>query len=139
MANHVTCSIKNAAMPLSSKAEKISTQLSGHWHPFFPVIEKLCSRATVSSDAPTGGWLRTGDRGRLDAEGRLWLLGRMKDVIRSGSENVSAAEVEQATFYQQQSWNSKKLKRLRRAIKYPSMRTPRERYFTLSKMTMPCS
>ena len=41
-----------------------------------------------------GGWLRTGDLGLMDARGRLWLLGRLKDVVRSGSENVSAAEVE---------------------------------------------
>lgn len=41
-----------------------------------------------------GGWLRTGDLGRLDAGGALWLLGRLKDVVRSGSENVNAAAVE---------------------------------------------
>ena len=141
----MTCSIKIAALPLTSKAEEISTELNGHWHllifppPFFPIIKKLCSRATVSSNALTGGWLRTGDRGRLDAEGQLWLVGRMKDVIRSGSENVSAAEVEQATACQQQSWNSNNLKTLRRAIKDPFMRTSREKHSTLSKMTMPCS
>jgi carnitine-CoA ligase len=43
-----------------------------------------------------GGWLRTGDRGRLDQEGRLYFLGRIKDVIRVKGENVSALEVEQA-------------------------------------------
>jgi acyl-activating enzyme 14 len=41
-----------------------------------------------------GGWLRTGDLGSFDSAGRLWLLGRLKDVVRSGSENVSAAAVE---------------------------------------------
>ncbi|BDA41727.1 2-succinylbenzoate-CoA ligase [Coccomyxa sp. Obi] len=43
-----------------------------------------------------GGWLRTGDLGALDAGGALWLLGRLKDVVRSGSENVHAATVERA-------------------------------------------
>ncbi|MCB2188033.1 MAG: AMP-binding protein [Deltaproteobacteria bacterium] len=42
------------------------------------------------------GWLRTGDRGMLDPEGRLYFLGRIKDVIRVKGENVSALEVEQA-------------------------------------------
>ena len=40
------------------------------------------------------GWLRTGDLGRLDACGRLWLLGRGMDMIKSGGENVHASEVE---------------------------------------------
>lgn len=42
----------------------------------------------------TGGWFRTGDSGWIDKEGQLWLAGRLKDVIRSGSENVAASETE---------------------------------------------
>ncbi|XP_024386673.1 2-succinylbenzoate--CoA ligase, chloroplastic/peroxisomal isoform X3 [Physcomitrium patens] len=40
------------------------------------------------------GWLATGDVGWMDEAGRLWLLGRSKDVIKSGGENVYASEVE---------------------------------------------
>lgn len=40
------------------------------------------------------GWLRTGDMGRLDDGGFLYLLGRKKDVIIRGGENISADEVE---------------------------------------------
>jgi acyl-CoA synthetase (AMP-forming)/AMP-acid ligase II len=41
------------------------------------------------------GWLRTGDRGTMDAAGWIRFLGRAKDVIRKKGENVSAAQVEQ--------------------------------------------
>ncbi|SDC97355.1 fatty-acyl-CoA synthase [Cupriavidus sp. YR651] len=40
-------------------------------------------------------WLRTGDLGALRADGRLRLVGRLKDVFRVGGENVAPAEVEQ--------------------------------------------
>lgn len=42
------------------------------------------------------GWLRTGDLGRIDEEGHLYVLGRMDEVIVTGGENVSPEEVEEA-------------------------------------------
>ena len=42
------------------------------------------------------GWFRTGDAGRMDAAGHLYVVGRVKEVYRSGGENVYPAEVEQA-------------------------------------------
>lgn len=40
------------------------------------------------------GWLRTGDMGKLDADGYLWLTGRKKEMIKVGGEMVYPAEVE---------------------------------------------
>jgi fatty-acyl-CoA synthase len=40
------------------------------------------------------GWFRTGDLGVIGADGCLRLIGRIKDMIRVGGENVAAAEVE---------------------------------------------
>ena len=40
------------------------------------------------------GWLRTGDAGRLDEDGYVFLEDRVKDMVISGGENVYPAEVE---------------------------------------------
>jgi O-succinylbenzoic acid--CoA ligase len=42
------------------------------------------------------GWLPTGDRGEIDASGRLFVLGRKKELIITGGENVDPREVEDA-------------------------------------------
>jgi carnitine-CoA ligase len=40
------------------------------------------------------GWFRTGDLARIDENGRVYHLGRIKDMIRRGGENIAAHEVE---------------------------------------------
>lgn len=52
---------------------------------------------TATAQAFRDGWFRTGDLGRLDDRGRLWLLGRVKDVIvTAGGKNVSPGPWEAA-------------------------------------------
>jgi len=41
-------------------------------------------------------WFRTGDRGRIDADGYLYLEGRLKELIIRGGENISPYEIEAA-------------------------------------------
>ena len=48
------------------------------------------TRATILPDA----WLRTGDLGALTPEGRIRYLGRIKDMLKVGGENVAAIEIE---------------------------------------------
>jgi O-succinylbenzoic acid--CoA ligase len=59
------------------------TVMSGYWR------DEVSTKHTI-----TEGWLRTGDIGRLDSEGRLWMEARRTDLIVTGGENVYPAEVE---------------------------------------------
>jgi len=54
---------------------------------------------SLNKDAfDAGGWFRTGDVGRLDADGYVTVTGRLKDIIIRKGENISAKEVEDLLY-----------------------------------------
>jgi acyl-CoA synthetase (AMP-forming)/AMP-acid ligase II len=61
--------------------------MRGYWN-----LEEASARALQ------GGWMHTGDAGRLDADGYLYIEDRVKDMIVSGGENVYPREVENVLF-----------------------------------------
>lgn len=59
------------------------TVMAGYW-----------KRPEATAETLRAGWLHTGDMGRMDDAGFLWLLDRRKDVIISGGVNIYAREIE---------------------------------------------
>ena len=63
------------------------------------------SRATATGTGPdanaesfTDGWFHTGDLGRLDAEGYLYIVDRAKDMVIRGGENIYCVEIENVLY-----------------------------------------
>ena len=50
----------------------------------------------LTAEALRGGWMHTGDGGRMDELGLVYVVDRLKDMIVSGGENVYSGEVESA-------------------------------------------
>jgi acyl-CoA synthetase (AMP-forming)/AMP-acid ligase II len=64
-----------------------------------PQVMKGYLDASLDADAfDDDGWFRTGDLGRIDAEGMVTITGRVKDIIIRNMENISAKEVEDILF-----------------------------------------
>jgi fatty-acyl-CoA synthase len=86
--------VNGLARPLEGvevRIEKNEIQVRG-WN----VMKGYYNNPEASAKAFTAdGWLRTGDLGELTADGRLRMVGRLKDVFRVGGENVAPAEVEE--------------------------------------------
>ncbi len=62
------------------------------------LIRGYWKKPEATAAAITNGWLRTGDIGRVDEDGFLYIEDRMKDIILRAGENVYSAEVEAAIY-----------------------------------------
>jgi acyl-CoA synthetase (AMP-forming)/AMP-acid ligase II len=59
-------------------------------------MQEYWHRPEETAEAFRGGWYHTGDEGHFDADGYLYLVDRVKDMIVTGGENVYSIEVENA-------------------------------------------
>jgi long-chain acyl-CoA synthetase len=58
------------------------------------VVKGYWKKPQASAETFVDGWLHTGDVARVDADGLLYIVDRMKDMINRGGENVYSIEVE---------------------------------------------
>lgn len=59
------------------------------------VMKEYWNRPEATAEALRNGWLYTGDLARVDEDGFLYIVGRKKEMIISGGENIYPLEVEQ--------------------------------------------
>ncbi len=58
------------------------------------LFERYNNDPEKTAHAMRGGWFHSGDLGKVDEDGRLTFLGRLKDMLKVGGENVAAIEIE---------------------------------------------
>ena len=56
------------------------------------------NRPDANAESFTDGWFHTGDLGRLDAEGYLYIVDRAKDMVIRGGENIYSVEIENVLY-----------------------------------------
>ena len=63
------------------------------------VMQRYFRNEAASSDALIdGGWFRTGDLGRKDEDGYVFISGRLKELIIKGGENIAPREIDDALY-----------------------------------------
>lgn len=62
------------------------------------LIRGYWNRPDATAETIVDGWLRTGDLGRVDEDGFVYVEDRAKDMVLRGGENVYCAEVEAAIY-----------------------------------------
>lgn len=59
------------------------------------VMKGYYKKTDITVDTLKGGWLHTGDLGKFDEEGYLYIVGRIKNIIISGGLNIYPEEIEE--------------------------------------------
>ncbi|WP_425038803.1 AMP-binding protein [Primorskyibacter sp. S187A] len=62
------------------------------------VLLEYLKNPTATAETFRDGWLRTGDLARMDADGYVFVTGRLKELIIKGGENVAPREVDEALY-----------------------------------------
>jgi malonyl-CoA/methylmalonyl-CoA synthetase len=77
-----------------TRAEVAQGQIGEIWLKSASITSGYWRKPKETSETFVKGWFRTGDLGKVDADGYYYLTDRIKHIIITGGENVSAKEVE---------------------------------------------
>jgi long-chain acyl-CoA synthetase len=64
-----------------------------------PVIKGYINQEKATAESITNGWLHTGDVARIDEDGFIYIVDRVKDMVLRGGENIFCSEVETVLFH----------------------------------------
>ncbi|MEP3845198.1 MAG: AMP-binding protein [Paracoccaceae bacterium] len=62
------------------------------------VMKEYLKNPGATADSFHGDWLRTGDLGRMDGDGYVFVTGRLKELIIKGGENIAPREIDEALY-----------------------------------------
>jgi acyl-CoA synthetase (AMP-forming)/AMP-acid ligase II len=62
------------------------------------VMQGYLKNPQATEETFCGDWLRTGDLGRMDEDGYLFVTGRLKELIIKGGENIAPREIDEALY-----------------------------------------
>lgn len=62
------------------------------------VMKEYLKNPKATKDSFVGDWLRTGDLGRMDEDGYVFVTGRLKELIIKGGENIAPREIDEALY-----------------------------------------
>ena len=62
------------------------------------IVKGYWTKPEASAETFVDGWVRTGDLGRVDEEGFVYIVDRAKDMVIRGGENIYSSEVENALY-----------------------------------------
>jgi len=85
-------------MSADGLAELPAGEVGEVWASGPQVVKGYWNNPKASAETFVDGWVRTGDLGRLDEEGFLYIVDRAKDMIIRGGENIYSIEVENVLY-----------------------------------------
>jgi len=93
------CAISNEARIGTDAGKECTRGVEGEIQIRGPnVMKEYLHNPEATSATFIGDWLRTGDLGRMDEDGYVFVTGRLKELIIKGGENIAPREIDEALY-----------------------------------------
>lgn len=90
----------NQVIIADPNGEELGPDIEGEiWVRGANVMQGYLNNSQATEEALTAdGWLRTGDLGKIDSDGYIYVTGRLKELIIKGGENIAPREIDDALY-----------------------------------------